>query len=135
MGRKKVYIDQLTADSTNAIKAGLSYGKYIALYGHSKVKQPDPEQVGYKHICQQCGKEFYVPTRRPQKFCSDLCRERSYYAERKHFEERTCPICGNDFVPKTGHHKYCCESCSMVAKANREKAFRARMAAEVENNG
>lgn len=126
MGRKKAETDQLTTDSTNAIKAGLSYGKYIALYGHSKVKQPHQAPVGYKHNCQHCGKEFYVPDRRLQKFCSDICRERSYYVIKNGPPgEQTCPLCGKIFLPKSRHNKYCSEVCSGVVRANRGKAFRA----------
>ena len=134
MGKKKLEMDQLSIDSSNAIKAGLSYGKYIALYGHSKVHhQPTQALVGYKHNCQFCGKEFYVPDRRHQKFCSNICREKSYYATAiGPIEERTCPICGKVFMPNTRHQKYCGVFCAGVARRQRVKE---KIAAEVNING
>ena len=133
MGNKKLEMDQLSIDSSNAIKAGLSYGKYIALYGHSKAQAQHQAPVGYKRNCQFCGKDFYIPTRRAQRFCSDKCRERSYYITAiGPMEKMTCPICGKDFMPNTRHQKYCDRFCAERARRQRVKA---KTAAEVNGNG
>ena len=75
MAKKKM--DKLSRDATDAIKAGMSYGKYMAM---KKPTIEEPVKKGIRHICQHCGKEFYVPHRKTMKYCSDQCREKFYYA-------------------------------------------------------
>lgn len=129
MGRhKKVVMDQLTIDSTNAIKAGMSYGKYMAL---KKPVNPEPVVLGIKHTCQHCGKDFYATNRKPRKFCCDSCRE-DYYREVKKMEadpetvEKTCPICGKVFIAKNYRYRYCSEFCKKVGQGQRVKEYQER---------
>ena len=129
MGRhKKVVMDQLTIDSTNAIKAGMSYGKYMAT---KKPTAYEPVVVGIKHTCQHCGKEFIGYTKKVRKFCSDYCRE-TYYREEKKlaFEpeptKKICPICGKEFVAESHRNKYCSEFCKKVGSGQRANEYQAR---------
>lgn len=126
MGRhKKVEMDKLSQDSCDALKAGMSYGKYMAMKGSAKVTRPTPAPTGYYHVCQHCGKEFYTDTRQPRKFCSDRCRELSYYVPKIKTAHRICPICDKEFVTTKGQQKYCGEFCAKVAKSNNLIAYRA----------
>lgn len=124
MGRhKKVVLDQLTIDSNNAIKAGLSYGKYMALKKHTNVQsahKPDPDFDGYKHTCQYCGKDYVIFHRRKSKFCSDSCRNAYQY------HKKTCPICGKEFVAESYRNKYCSEFCAKVGNGQRVKEYQER---------
>jgi hypothetical protein len=137
MGRKKEEMDQLTIDSTNAIKAGLSYGKYIALYGHTKVQRPDKAPAGYKHICQHCGKEFILYSRHTQKYCSGECRQRYYYCRAKlpYPKEKTCLFCGKVFMAKSHREKYCGDDCNSAAQRRRFDKYRDKKAKEAMGNG
>ena len=118
MGRhKKVVMDQLSIDSSNAIKAGMSYGKYMA------TKKPvtiTPQPVGYKHTCQCCGKEFVTRYTRVRKYCSDQCREQ-YYRDLEKVGPylKVCAICGKEFEAEHPRTKYCSSLCASMAKHQR----------------
>lgn len=121
MGRKKkVVMDQLTIVSTNAIKAGMSYGKYMAWKAQMGIKnppKPDEEEVAMnKRTCLNCGEEFTPRIRKDQKYCCDYCR--NTFFERKKVTDRavqkTCPVCGNLFV--AFYRKYCGPSCVTIGK-------------------
>ena len=128
MGRhKKVEMDKLSQDSCDALKAGMSYGKYMAMKGTANVTRPIPAPTGYYHVCQHCGKEFYTDTRQPRKFCSDRCRELSYYVPKIKTAHRICPICGKEFVTTKGQQKYCGEFCANVAKSQRIREWKEKM--------
>lgn len=61
-------MDQLTLDSTAALKAGMSYGKYMA----SRYVPPVIEvPVQQKRLCRYCGKEIKGHGNR--KYCDDRC--------------------------------------------------------------
>lgn len=63
-----------------ATAAGVSYGKYIAMYG-----QNFKRGNGYRHqakICPVCGMVI-VTRRRGAKYCSDRCRASASYYNRK----------------------------------------------------
>ena len=72
---KKKEPDKLAQDSSAAISANMSYGKYKALqYEAGKIpiiqKKEEPE---HNTICRYCGKGFYT-TKKIKVFCSDDCR-------------------------------------------------------------
>ncbi len=139
MGRKKK-LDQLTIDSTNAIKAGMSYGYYMALKKPKTVQRTytqNPDFDGYKHTCKYCGKEFVIYHRKLRKYCSDECRQQSYLDNRKiNPRKKTCPICGKEFIAETYRNKYCSEFCSRAGQVERVREYRERKASkEAEGNG
>lgn len=73
--------------------------------------------------CVICGKDFEA-IKSTKKYCSSECYNtyrRQQYANREKIpkdisykgKEKTCPICGNTFFPKTSmaHQRTCCYSC------------------------
>ena len=70
--------DRLTILATAAIKAGMSYGKYMALHGYNPPiirQEPEPEPDDYEDdnaICPECGKPFYK-TYKCRVYCSFAC--------------------------------------------------------------
>lgn len=127
-------MDKLSQDSCDALKAGMSYGKYMAMKGTAKVTRPTPAPTGYYHVCQHCGKEFYTDTRQPRKFCSDRCRELSYYVPKIKTATKVCPTCGKEFVTTKKHQKYCDEFCAKVGKSQKMREWREN-AKEAKANG
>ena len=130
MAKKKM--DKLSQDVTDAIKAGVSYGKYMAM------KEPEieaPAKTGIKRICLHCGKEFFVNHRKRKDYCNDQCRENFYYQKYKKVAPtvKICPICGKEFMARNMHYKYCGELCKKVAHCERVKACQARKAKEAES--
>ena len=82
--------DQLSKDSTAALKANMSYGKWKALqweamgrpaYVKEAPKEPEPNTV-----CKYCGNRFYNPHKNKKCFCDDVCRIR--YQNVKEREKR-----------------------------------------------
>lgn len=75
--------DNLTLCATAAIKAGMSYGKYMAKYGwNPPIMRPEPEKIGDAEkavgtgidmICGHCGTAFRQ-SRKDQKYCSSACQ-------------------------------------------------------------
>ena len=126
MGRHKK-MDKLSQDSCDALKAGMSYGKYMAMKGSANVTRPTPAPTGYYHVCQHCGKEFYVEDRKARKFCSDRCRELSYYVPKIKTATKICPICGKEFVSTKSQQKFCGEFCAKVAKSQKIRAWKEKM--------
>lgn len=69
-------MDNLSATALAARRAGMSYGKYVALHGVRKVIEPividEP-----KKVCKGCGKEFLANSRgRLARYCSPECQYR-----------------------------------------------------------
>ena len=65
-------IDKLTLDSTAAIAAGMSYGKWKALHPVSPYQERVYTDVETK-VCHHCGKTYPV-VNRGTKYCGDECR-------------------------------------------------------------
>ena len=140
MGRNKK-MDKLSQDSCDALEAGMSYGKYMAMKGPTKVTPPEPtepnricqqsEPTEPNRICQQCGKSFYVPDNRKKKFCSDRCRELSYYEPKIKTFKRICPICNKEFVTTKAQQKYCGDFCARVAKTQMIREWKEKTKEEI----
>lgn len=66
--------DYLTLCSIAAQKAGMSYGKYMAMHEYHPPIQTDVEDVeapqGISKICPQCGKEFTQGKIKQKIYCS-----------------------------------------------------------------
>ena len=80
--------DQLSRDSTAALRASMSYGKWKALQweamgrpAYVKPESERQEQPEPNTVCKYCGKRFYNPTKRYRCFCDEVCR-REYQKER-----------------------------------------------------
>jgi endogenous inhibitor of DNA gyrase (YacG/DUF329 family) len=123
---KNVEMDNLSKDSCEALKAGMSYGKYMAMKAPTKATTPPPAPAptGYYHVCHYCGKEFYVPDKRHKKFCSDRCRELSYYVPKVKTSTKICKTCGKEFVTTKKQQKYCGEFCAKVGKSQKIREWR-----------
>lgn len=130
MGKRKE-IDKLSQDSCDALKAGMSYGQYMAMKEPAEVKRPTP--TGYYHVCQHCGKEFYEKNRKVKKFCSDRCRELSYYVPKIKTAHRICPICGKEFVTTKSQQKFCGEFCAKVGKSQKMREWKEKMKEAISN--
>ncbi|MGN0999488.1 MAG: hypothetical protein ACI4PO_08045 [Faecousia sp.] len=66
-------------DARMATAVGMSYGKYVSMYGHNymrRIREKKPLR-----LCPVCG--MVIPTgRRERKYCSDRCRRRARYFRR-----------------------------------------------------
>ena len=133
-------MDKLARDAANARKKGMSYGQYMAQ------KKPDiilPKKTNRKmRECQRCGKPFPLDSRGAgvKKFCSDECREKFYdEREAKIRKEqmpeihKTCPICGKDFIAKSGRYKYCGDFCKRLAATEQSKQCQQRRRERMSN--
>lgn len=66
-------MDNLSRDSTAALKAGMSYGMWKALHPHTK---REAEQTAEdERLCQRCGKPIPKGSRKERKYCSDKCKQ------------------------------------------------------------
>lgn len=120
-------MDKLSRDAANALAAGMSYGKYMAMKNPVKITSPEPK--GVRRECECCGKAFYRQDRKVRKFCSDACREK-FYGQRK-AEARTprikvCTVCGKEFEAGSCKTKYCGDLCRRVAQNEAVKQYQAR---------
>lgn len=116
-------LDSTTLTSIAAEKAGMSYGKYVALYG--VVTEEDPEIIAEAlpnvPLCVECGKPILHRAGR-QKYCSDECMRRAgrrrcveRYRKRRKEEagERICEVCGKPIPSERNlQSKTCSEECS-----------------------
>lgn len=84
-------MDKLSQDAAAALAAGMTYGKWKAKQPVKQIEAPavaEEEKPQYRHVCEYCGKEFFIKTNRKQKYCcKDCCRE----AYNKRARERYIP--------------------------------------------
>lgn len=129
-------MDKLSQDSTKALKAGMSYGKWMAMKNPVViVKKPD----GVVRSCPHCGVAFRV-RHGWQKYCSPECQVKAK-ARRKYDREKadkqpivkTCATCGKEFVAETWRNKYCGDFCRQRAQVEVVRNYQKRKK-EVEAN-
>lgn len=75
-----------------------------------------------KIFCQGCGKEF--EGKGTDRYCSDECRDETRTKRKESSREgvtKTCPFCGEEFVPKRSDQVYCKPKCRDAAKWERKK--------------
>ena len=68
--------DQLSKDSTAALKANMSYGKWKDLQWEKQgrpVAKKEAEDPAANTICRYCGKAFFAKSKHKKVFCSDDC--------------------------------------------------------------
>jgi hypothetical protein len=74
--------DKLSIESSKAIAAGMSYGKWKALQGEGPVEEPAKETDAVLR-CQYCGDPIVSYDSRGRKsssrYCSKLCADKAYY--------------------------------------------------------
>lgn len=74
MARKK-QMDKLAQEASQALAAGMSYGKWKAMQAPVKIEpKPDPFKIK-TYICAYCGAEFAPDDNRYRKYCGDRCRK------------------------------------------------------------
>lgn len=128
-------MDQLSIDASNAIKAGMSYGKYMAMKPRTDSPKK-PTRLGRSIACEFCGEQFVNYRNNDRKYCSDDCRNRACVKRKKEYPKpRTCCICGKEFMATTWRSAYCSEFCVRVGRNERVKECLARKKEEAKNNG
>ena len=85
-----------------------------------------------KHICEQCGKEFY-PNSTRQRFCNTDCTKAHQQAEKEKkrlaekgnhtFRQKVCKICGKLFWPSNGQEVLCSEECKTINRRQKQLAY------------
>lgn len=75
-------MDRLSMNAMLAEKAGMSYGRWMALQPVIPIVKPEIPEGAVK--CEGCGMIFF--TKSKKRFCDEVCRRQSY--ERKKREER-----------------------------------------------
>lgn len=94
--------DSISATSIAAEKAGMSYGKYVAMFGVVTDKEEETDSLVAHKVCQECGKTFFGRAKN-MKFCSEECRKRSdnrkfgmiyRYRRAEKAKNRVCAVCG-----------------------------------------
>ena len=71
---KKKEPDRLSRESSAALAAGMSYGKWKALQPPDVIVPPPKPKMIAEKTCKFCGKTFYQADNRKRKYCSDQCR-------------------------------------------------------------
>ena len=84
MARKEP--DRLSLESSAAIAAGMSYGKWkemqkspVTIEKTAQKKKPTADML----ICKWCGEPFMPKTKRAQLYCRESCQEAAYRARNK----------------------------------------------------
>lgn len=123
----KKELDNLTRCSNEALAAGMTYGKYMAMKYEQeqvpKVKAPKP-LPGWR-VCRHCGKKFYASHGNRQ-YCSDICSANAHYKmqrdkitkNQKLIPPKICATCGKEFIPSKNDKriKYCGNECRNMPK-------------------
>lgn len=66
--------DRLSIESSMALAAGMSYGKWKALQKFTNTTQSTKREFWVRRICEYCGKEFVQYDRRVRKYCNAVCQ-------------------------------------------------------------
>lgn len=133
MGRRKT--NQLDIDISNAIQAGMSYGRYMALKKNAAPKkkaEKKPLEVEEERKCLCCGKSMFG-VHGSAKYCDAICREKYRQEQsRRPLHKKACPICGKEFMGMK-HEKFCSKFCAKIAHNKRVKEYQARKARRAED--
>ena len=76
-------MDNLTKQAVLARRAGVSYGKWMAMNAPAEIEKKIPE--GWP-ICKYCKKPFKPRSKRQRVFCDVVCQQQEYYET--HREEK-----------------------------------------------
>lgn len=88
--------DRLSIESSKAIAAGMTYGKWKALQSAGLIESTDYEEElvcdtpGLVLMCKYCGEEFTCPNKKGKggrQYCTKECAQKAYY---KLLKERKC---------------------------------------------
>lgn len=74
--------DRLSMDSSAALAAGMTYGKYMAMMQGKRRPEPEPEPMKGETECPVCGKLFFKRTHN-QKYCCERCKYKNAQVRRK----------------------------------------------------
>ena len=77
MARKKKQMDKLALENSQALAAGMSYGKWKAMQDPVKIVKKDVVPDGWR-VCEWCKKPFKPNKKVQQRFCEIYCREEAY---------------------------------------------------------
>lgn len=125
-------MDKLSKDASAAIKAGMTYGQYMATKYPVKIippKQKEPSkpapQKTVEMVCECCGKVIRRQDQRRQRFCDSRCKHRycALHKEQSSAMVKTCGICGTEFEAANWKAKYCSDRCRRLAQAEGMKRF------------
>ena len=131
-------MDQLTRDSIAAQKAGMSYGKWMALHYVPPVEveipkqevKPEAKEEAPQRLCGTCGRPVRGHANR--RYCSDACKyeadkarqnewQKAKYRREKGNQKRVCKHCGKEFTVTNGNKAYCGTACRYEADKARQK--------------
>lgn len=139
---KKKEVDNLARCSNEALAAGMTYGKYMALKYEKEQAEKAKTHNSYPlpgwKVCPHCGKKFYA-THGKMKYCSDICGANAHYKMqrdrivngREPIPPKICAVCGKEFTPPKNDSriKYCNEWCKRYANNEHTKeAYRKKQA-------
>lgn len=105
-------MDNITYHVLEAKKLGMSYGKYMSIYGKTpqqieqekveKEKKEKEERAENILECVICGKQFSVAINKGQKYCSDDCRRigQSELALKRYYKSKGIAVEDMNIAPK-----------------------------------
>ena len=81
--------DKLSIESSKAIAAGMSYGKWKALHG-DEVTEEEKKVTEDVLLCKYCGNPIYDDNGigRGRKYCTRTCADKAYYQSRKESKKK-----------------------------------------------
>ena len=71
---KKNEPDKLAQEASQAIAAGMSYGRWKAMQQAVPIEKKPPADYYIRRICENCGNEFIRGDNHKRKYCCDRCR-------------------------------------------------------------
>lgn len=136
-------LDSIALTSVAAQEAGMSYGKYVAMFGVVTDKEEETDSLVAPKVCQECGKTFFGRARN-MKYCSEECRNKSdnrkfgrIYRERREerAKNRVCQICGKPIpISRSLAAKTCSDACAeRLARINKNRRQRGKWDMEADN--
>ena len=122
---RRITMDQIDIDSTAAIQHRMSYGQYIAKYGHVRDRIAMLELSGRYGMCAYCGSPFELGNNR--KFCSKRCQQKAGWLIKKQkiavWYTKTCGFCGSEFTTTNPKQKYCNVACRAYIHRQKDREY------------